>query len=580
MPYPYSWTPTRLIPDSATQVKVRTVDDRTATLTTPISVTTGEIAFALATPGRYKIVIQKGTVRYTGIFNVDETGVDIEEPEQAEYTRTAPLDPEAVDSTPVLPVRYIAEDSENPGLYRISEGDTSGGRLVTVDDDFKFPAGVEGTLNATIDNEVSPVKRATRHRGLSILPGPVVATRSAYFERSLTDAGRCTRLKHIAAEEIIDLSLVYGNYFGFDVESNSSIRVRSSVEYPSGTFYKAHFTGEDSNRDVTITPGGFVNTQPVAIRIPKGATFYTNTLVVPATPGGQYPAGGIIIGAAAVGEKCNPNSATDYTTTANPGIASDQFAYGPVAVCAISPATVPSVGIVGDSISVGAGDATINMGYENGFIVRALNSQFPYIQAGHNGESGGNWGEANATDINRHRYRGPLVGSCDYIIQEHVTNDFGNNNKTVAATQVSLISSWKQLAARGGKVYQTTCTPRTTSTDAWATTLNQTGVNTRFGPEAGAGSDRQIFNVWMRDGAPILAGVAAAAGSNAVGTVRAGQAGHPLTGVIDSAAAVEEFNATTNTWAWKAGWTTDGIHPNSTAHVAMAATFNPTALFV
>ena len=442
---------------------------------------------------------------------------------------------------------------------------------VGVDENGNFPPRID----AAQTKKLTPVKRATRHRGLSVLPGPVAATRSSFFERALTDAGRSTRLKHVATEEIIDLSLVYGNYYGFDVEPNSAIKVRASVEYPSGTFYKAHFTGEDINRDVTITPGSFTNTQPIAIRIPKGATFYTNTLVVPVTSGGQYPAGGLIVGAAAVGEKCNPNSATDYTTTANPGTGTDQFGYGPVAVCAINGGLVPSVGIVGDSISVGAGDATINSGYENGFLVRALNSKFPYINVGHNGESGGNWGEASATDIGRHRYRGPLVASCDYIIQEHATNDFGNNNKTGAQTQVSLISSWYQLSARDGRVYQTTCTPSTTSTHSWATTITQTPVNARLGPETGAGSDRQIFNTWLRDGAPILNGVAVATGSNTAGTVRVGSVGHPLSGVIDSAAAVEVFDDTNKVWCYKPGWTTDGIHPTSAGHIAMAATFDP-----
>jgi hypothetical protein len=52
----------------------------------------------------------------------------------------------------------------------------------------------------------------------------------------------------------------------------------------------------------------------------------------------------------------------------------------------------------------------------------------------------------------------------------------------------------------------------------------------------------------------------------------AGQLGHPLTGVLDVAAAVTD---TTTTWAWKAAYTADGIHPNATGHAAMATAATP-----
>lgn len=160
MPFPYTWTPTRLIPTSASQVKVLTYGNQPASLSTPVSLTDGEIAFALTAPGHYKIAIQKGTERYVGLFRVDETGVDTSDPEQAEYTRNAPIDPVAGDGSPVVPIRYIAEDSGNPGLYKIVDGDT-GGRIVTVDDNFKLPSVVEEGLASTyvrfLDTDGNPI---------------------------------------------------------------------------------------------------------------------------------------------------------------------------------------------------------------------------------------------------------------------------------------------------------------------------------------------------------------------------------------------------------------------------------------
>ncbi|TCM55926.1 hypothetical protein C8J36_103293 [Rhizobium sp. PP-F2F-G48] len=47
------------------------------------------------------------------------------------------------------------------------------------------------------------------------------------------------------------------------------------------------------------------------------------------------------------------------------------------------------------------------------------------------------------------------------------------------------------------------------------------------------------MNGWLRDSAPINTGAAVATGSNVAETVRAGQAGHPLSGVFDVAAQLE-----------------------------------------
>jgi hypothetical protein len=115
-------------------------------------------------------------------------------------------------------------------------------------------------------------------------------------------------------------------------------------------------------------------------------------------------------------------------------------------------------------------------------------------------------------------------------------------------------------------VYQTTITPRTTSTDGWATVANQTVV-------AGCGQPRTDLNAWLRAGAPV----------NGSGTpVAIGTAGAVpcpyLTGIYDAAATVEDATDPTK---WKAATvlTGDGVHPNATGHALMAAAIN-TAPFV
>lgn len=71
---------------------------------------------------------------------------------------------------------------------------------------------------------------------------------------------------------------------------------------------------------------------------------------------------------------------------------------------------------------------------------------------------------------------------------------------------------------------------------------------------------RDAINGWLRDGAPLIDGAPALTGG--VGAVRAGEAGHPLIGVCDIAAAVETPNPTGLVWDTSAGVPTlDGTHP-------------------
>lgn len=87
----------------------------------------------------------------------------------------------------------------------------------------------------------------------------------------------------------------------------------------------------------------------------------------------------------------------------------------------------------------------------------------------------------------------------------------------------------------------------------WATTANQTVANST--KEA----NRVQLNGWLRSGAPIVAGAAVAAGTQ--GATTAGQSGHPLYGLWEITDRVETAR---DSGIWKAGYTSDGLHPNST----------------
>jgi lysophospholipase L1-like esterase len=127
--------------------------------------------------------------------------------------------------------------------------------------------------------------------------------------------------------------------------------------------------------------------------------------------------------------------------------------------------------------------------------------------------------------------------------------------------QASLITQWRSMNCLGPKIWQTTITPRpTSSSDGWTTVAGQT-VNAADNPK------RNLVNAWIRDGAPMTAAFAPLA-QNTFTALRAGDAGHPLQGYIEVTDAIESAR---DSGLWRApGFTTDGVHPSSMGHIAMS----------
>ena len=128
--------------------------------------------------------------------------------------------------------------------------------------------------------------------------------------------------------------------------------------------------------------------------------------------------------------------------------------------------------------------------------------------------------------------------------------------------QADGIAFWGYLASTGKLVSQATFKPYTSSTDGWVTVENQT--------PGGVNPTRLAWNAWLRDGAPLIAGAAAATGTTDPAAVRVGSAGHPLDAVLEVADALESSR---DSGVWTPGYTSDGLHPNPTGHAAAAAGF-------
>lgn len=313
----------------------------------------------------------------------------------------------------------------------------------------------------------------------------------------------------------------------------------------------------NGNPQVTIKPWGSVISDPIGIDCEPGDTlaFRTHwTVPVPGTdtyPANWLPVTPVTVEGWTAGDATGTNDAVVNANAANYLVSPSAYLGTPA-----SSSPILSVVAVGDSIAFGQGDS---VGF--GFVRRATDDTTPLLRLAQGSDS------ATAFLISGQRRLALAAGNGG--ICAYGRNDV-NQATTLDTTRENLIAIWKRLAGRGMKVWQTTVTPQTNSTDAWATTANQTIVTT---------NDRETkrlqLNAWIRDGAPMLNGLAVASGSSAAGTLRAGDKGHPLEGYFETADTVESAR---DSGLWAPNLTADGIHPNDAGHDAMAAAVDLAAM--
>jgi lysophospholipase L1-like esterase len=232
----------------------------------------------------------------------------------------------------------------------------------------------------------------------------------------------------------------------------------------------------------------------------------------------------------------NGGDGSDVTTTA---LAAEYhaFGFGPVAIYGrLTDTQAPSVLAVGDSILAGYWDTDLKGAFFRAMM--AASPAIPFMRCGMPGQTADG-------------FRSPAVyspvlaaamdaGITDFVC-EYGVNDV-QNGYTLAQIQANLQKIWALGTALGARVWQTTITPKTTSTDGYATTANQTRAT---GFELGGVCDQ--LNDWIRT------------------------TPSPLSGYFDVRLAAE---SSPGSGLWKApGHTTDGIHPTPTGAAAHAVAY-------
>lgn len=165
--------------------------------------------------------------------------------------------------------------------------------------------------------------------------------------------------------------------------------------------------------------------------------------------------------------------------------------FGPSAV--LGSVTSPRnacVAVLGDSISVGASDGNFAAHGGTGIYGRSCDNLVPCMGMGVTGSSATNQQGHTAmrTDL-------MAKAGVTHAIVEYGTNDLTSATVANITTWLNIIHAAIKTAIPTAKVYQTTIIPRTTSTDGWTTTGNQTPVT---GFTGGAGSNRATLNAAIR----------------------------------------------------------------------------------
>jgi lysophospholipase L1-like esterase len=405
-------------------------------------------------------------------------------------------------------------------------------------------------------------------------------SRCKHYTTTQTATNLNSRSRHVAMFDGQDLRMVFGNVTGIETTAGlGTITVTASLELPSAggsahgdgsqdsgagsQFFQVTWNGQPS---VTILPGTYApKSDAMPISVYKGKVYFIRTYVTCASGAITLQAANPTSGPG--GYESSNTTAADQTMS---GAASGTTGgvYGPQLVEA-TPAQrypqLPYVVLLGDSILDGVSRGVFSWADQ---VLEA--ARVPHIKLSMSGEQSIQWLNVRGlinTD-NGHFYRGRFVGGATDIVHTYCINDFAGGNATGAQMQGRALSMAAYAASYNARFHTTTCTPKSGTTDAWATAVNQTP--NMSGPSETA---RLFYNAWLRDGAPTLAGAAVATGSNANGTLRAGAIGHPFAGVIDVAAPVEISNGAGGIVWHPSSLTTDGLHPGDSGHNMMAAPF-------
>lgn len=362
--------------------------------------------------------------------------------------------------------------------------------------------------------------------------------------------GQSRMRMYLGGAPLSELHVCYGNWGGpHEAVGSGNITVEAAIE-SDGPLGVARFTWSGANT-ITLTPGQTTCSDavyPAAFGLtvfPANAAEWFRTGIVAASSTG-FPYS-YILSAPGEGMYAGPAftsrvNATGPMTAPRGGVATSGM-LTPFAVLGRYTVAMPSLCDIGDSISAGIEDTAEAQGQlaGHGYVGRAAYNSYgariyPMFRLGIAGDRANDGGYVQ---------RATFFQYCTHGVSGWGVNDI--QSETPSTVFSNLKTAWTLMHADGIQyIYQTTLTPRTTSTDGWATEVNQTAYDSNFVP----GGPRDQLNALIK----------AAVGTNF------------LTNYIDVTAQVQ---ASDNIDIWLVNGTSgyctnDGLHPLGTCHALMA----------
>jgi hypothetical protein len=330
-----------------------------------------------------------------------------------------------------------------------------------------------------------------------------------------------------------------GDYWGDGAANMGPITVNGSICYPGPNNIIGAYG------PVTIAPGANLDVLvPISVEVPAGAKFYEGVYVVP-TSGCQIPIidavvdpSNILICNLPIGEgSILSTSATDLTgSLATISGIDSAVMYGALAISAVQPITQPVLAVDADSLEAGfrgGADAFNNVGP----FAWAFGDSVAVLNLGCSGKTaaadvGGGASGTGYTSAMQMREDTMRRCGVNIVLVALGTNDF-NGGAAAPTIMADLSYKYTEYDGLGFQVWGATLPPRTTSTDSWATTTNQSVTANE--------SKRTGLNTLLR----------------AKPT--------PLAGVLEFCTPVE---SSPGSGLWMPNWTFEGVHWNKPATLA------------
>lgn len=344
-----------------------------------------------------------------------------------------------------------------------------------------------------------------------------------------------------------DIQLVFTNSqsagSASEVVGPNAITIEAALEtITPSAFVSVTFNG--GALSAVLQPGGTIVSDPIPLSFAANAQAWLRTGVI-VTAGQSWPRTSMFaISGESMYESTEATSQVHQTGVML--IRNGQAGGGgyiPSAIIGKTADPIPAVALVGDSIMAGTiGDSSSATTGLRGLFAKGLvlpdSTTLPFTLLARASEQA-----VFCTSVGNFRRRFNL-DYCTHAIVNYGTNDIAAS-ATLVQIQGYLTEIWAQLKARNLKVYQALILPRTTSTDGWATAVNQT-------PATGFAKNgiRDQLNLWIRSQVGIL-----------------------IDGIIDLNVIAEDTTLG-NRWVANgvaSSITADGVHPN----IAGAATLAP-----